>query len=101
MTNSATSVACSADCSACPIEAASHRPAGAYRGGRFAAVSAAFFLGPLATAVAGAVLAGPELPAQFVGGTAGLAGGMLVAVLLARGTEASPGGVADTGEVVS
>jgi len=99
MTNSATSVACSADCSACPLEAASRRPAGAYCGGRFAAVSAAFFLGPLVAALAGAALAGPELPAQFAGGTAGLVGGMVAAALLARGAGAC--GAEGSGEVTS
>ena len=99
MTNPTISVGCSADCSACPIEAASHRPAGAYRGGRFAAVAAAFFLGPLALALAGAALAGPEPPAQFGGGAAGLLGGMVAAVLLARGAGAS--GAAGAGEVGS
>lgn len=97
MTNPATSVGCSADCTACPIEAAARRPAGAYRGGRLAAVSAAFFLGPLALALAGAALAGPEQPAQFVVGAAGLVGGMIAAALLARGAR----GAAGAGEVAS
>lgn len=83
MTNPVTS--CSSDCSDCPIEEGSRRPADAYRGPRFAAVSAAFFLGPLALAVAAAALSGPDPGTQFAGGAAGLAGGMAVAVLCARG----------------
>jgi len=80
---------CSADCSDCPIEAPSRRPAGPYSGGRFAAVSVAYFLGPLATTVGGAILAGPDQTAQFLGGTVGLIGGLAAAVLLARVTAAS------------
>jgi len=95
MTNPATS--CSADCGDCPIEAASQRPADAYRGGRFAAVSAAFFLGPLALAVTAAALSGPDLGVQFAGGAAGLAAGMAVAALFAR----NAGGGAGAEEMVS
>ncbi|MFH1568377.1 MAG: hypothetical protein ABIL09_10320 [Gemmatimonadota bacterium] len=75
---------CAADCSRCPVEG-TPPPAGTYRGGRLAAAAAAFFLGPLALAVGGAVLAGPEQTNQFAGGLAGLAAGLALAAFLARG----------------
>jgi len=103
MTNPVTS--CSSDCSDCPVEAASHRPADAYRGARFAIVSAAFFLGPLTLAVAAAALSGPDHATQFAGGTVGLVGGMAVAALLARGArdidDSGTGNLATIEEVAS
>ena len=78
---------CAADCDQCPSQEAGSQVDGPYRGGRLAAVAAAYFLGPLALAVAGAVLAGPEQITRFLGGTAGLALGLVAAALAARYTQ--------------
>lgn len=73
---------CATDCQSCHGDAAEQAAVGSLTGWRFGATAAGVFLLPLAAAMTGAVVAGPDL--QLVGCLAGMAVGATVAVVTAR-----------------
>lgn len=75
---------CSGGCRHCSEISQCEPAPGALRGWALTGASACMFLLPLASAVAGAALAGPERTAQFAGAMIGLVAGLAVGVVLAR-----------------
>jgi len=65
-------------------EAGGKRADGRLEPGPFALASAGYFLGPLALALVGAAVCGPDPVNQLVGALIGLGGGMGIAVRVAR-----------------
>jgi uncharacterized protein YqgC (DUF456 family) len=83
MTVHETSPSCGGDCGHCAIGS---RPAveGELAGWRLGLAAAGMFLGPMALAIVGALVGGPEATGQFLGGVTGLVGGAVVAALVSK-----------------
>ena len=76
--------ACGSGCRKCSALERYGRQAGGLAGWALVGSALCVFLLPLATATAGAILAGPKEMHQFAGAFGGLAGGLVVGVIAAR-----------------